>query len=93
MSKPVTWTRRATRTLTVILHYAADSDPDAAEALRNTIVDRAEQLGHFPQLGPPSLRGTRKLVVTGTPYMLFYRETLERVDIVGLWHHKLRKRG
>jgi toxin ParE1/3/4 len=93
MTKRVKWTRRAKAALAALVAWTSETDPDVAEALRNTITDRAEQLGRFPHLGPPSQRGTRKLLVTGTPYIIIYRETRERVSVVGLWHHAQRKRS
>ena len=69
--------------------------PDGTVPFDHDLPDehRVAMLGEFPRIGPPSQRGTRKLVVTGTPYILIYRETLDRVAIVGLWHHALRKRS
>ena len=89
----VVWSRKARAHLRSVMDFETTRDPVAAAELARCILHRVAMLGEFPRIGPPSQRGTRKLVVTGTPYILIYRETLDRVAIVGLWHHALRKRS
>jgi plasmid stabilization system protein ParE len=92
MTRPVRWSRRAEAALNSLVAWKSETDPGAVEALSNTIIDRADQLGQFPQLGPPSRGATRKLVVIGTDYIIVYREMSDHIRIAGLCHHALRKR-
>ena len=51
------------------------------------IVRRASDLAEFPLQGRPGrLPNTRELVIVGTPYLLVYRVTRERIDILRVVH-------
>lgn len=93
MTTRVRWSRRANLELLAATAYeAARIDPEAGDTLRFRILASAARLAVFPKLGPSSLRGTRKLVVTETDYVLIYREMPDHIRIAALWHHALRKR-
>ncbi len=70
----VRWQARASRDLDAIVDHILADNPQAAAALYRRIVDRVRQLEHHPNLGRPGhVAGTRELVVTGTPYIVYYR--------------------
>jgi toxin ParE1/3/4 len=55
------------------------------------IVDRIlagiDILERYPNLGRPGrLQGTRELVITGTPFIVFYRLQESQVEILGVLH-------
>jgi plasmid stabilization system protein ParE len=67
-------------------HIAADS-PNAAIRQGDRISAAAAQLVDHPQSGRPGrVAGTRERVVPGTPFILVYSVTDERVLIVRVLH-------
>ena len=73
-----------------IVRHLADKDADAAERLVARLQMRAASLGARPLQGRPSPRydGLRELVVSHTPYVLFYRVTPTRVEVVRVHHSR-----
>ena len=83
----VEWTTQATVTLYEILDYIAADSPSAAITVSRAIREQAGQLAEFPQIGRVGrVRGSRELVVSGTPYVLAYRVEAEAVVIVRILH-------
>ncbi len=81
------WTTPAADELEAAQTYYHDLNPIAARTLARRIVEAARRLRERPQIGRPGLRaGTREWVVLRTPYVLAYRVTAERVEILHVWH-------
>jgi toxin ParE1/3/4 len=83
----VVWTRRAAARLAAINDSIAQESPRTAARVSAMIVRRASDLAEFPFQGRPGrLPNTRELVIVGTPYLLVYRVTRERIDILRVVH-------
>ena len=81
------WRAQARADLLEIVAYIADDNPDAAQALKDEIEAKAAKLPEHPKLYKPSTRvkGMRELVVRGN-YIVLYRETSQRVEVVNVLH-------
>ena len=83
----VYWTRLALADLDRARDFIAAANPRAA---RDTIlrVDKAlAALTAFPDMGRPGrLKGTRELVVVGTPFLIPYRLREDRIELLGFIH-------
>lgn len=80
----IVWTEPALLQLNDIAEYIALDDPVAAGRLVETVFNKVERLGDFPQSGriPPELPGSiyRELVLP--PCRIFYRVEEQRVLIL-----------
>lgn len=66
-------------------HIALDNERAAARIVRR-IVEAVAALAWHPKLGRALADGdTRRMAVTGTPYVVFYR-LRERVEILAVFH-------
>lgn len=69
----VRFTAQAEADLEQIHAYIRQLNPRAADRVIDRLLTAAFNLEEFPFLGRPGrLAGWRELVVTGTPYLLFY---------------------
>jgi toxin ParE1/3/4 len=79
---------QAIQRLQQIVSHIAQENPEAALRFGMRLVDHAELLGEFPQLGAPyrKRRGVRRL--SCKPYVIYYRLQHERriVEIMDYWH-------
>jgi toxin ParE1/3/4 len=84
----IRWTNPARRTLAEHIAYIAQDNPDAAERVRNAIVEAVERLADYPHRGRQGQRaGTRELVIADFPaYIVVYRVTETEVRIIRVWH-------
>lgn len=83
----VTYTPRAARDLRHIKNHVGQHNPIAASRMVRLIRDRVATLSAQPRLGRPGrVAGTRELVVVGTPYLVPYRVTDVRVEILAVIH-------
>jgi addiction module RelE/StbE family toxin len=82
------WTTRFTKELEAIGDYIAQRNPRAAESVVNTIHSKTERLlSANPFIGRVGeIRGTRELVVPGTPYVVAYRVTDTQVEVLFVQH-------
>ena len=83
----ICWTAVATNDLKSVHEYLSEH----ASARADTIVDRIlagiDVLEQYPSLGRQGrLDGTRELVITGTPFVVFYRLRKSQVEILGVLH-------
>ena len=88
MSKPrLEWLESAISDLSEIVAYIARDNPWAACELQDEIEAKAKALPGHPKLYKPSLRieNMREMVIRNT-YIVFYRESPERVQIVNVVH-------
>ena len=84
----IVWTRRYLRQLEQIGDYISERSPRGASRIVNTIhAKTARILSDNPFAGRPGeIKGTRELVVTGTPYIVPYRVTDAQIDILFVQH-------
>ncbi|MGK9231540.1 type II toxin-antitoxin system RelE/ParE family toxin [Inquilinus limosus] len=69
------------------LAYVAERNPWAAIDMGDAIEAAVQRLAEHPHIGRPGRhKGTRELVVVGTPYMIAYRIESETVVILRLLH-------
>ncbi len=81
------WSKKALARLGKIRARIAEDDPSAAERVARRLLESADRLIDFPQLGRARLDGTRELVVVGTRYLLVYRIRSDHVAIAAVMHH------
>jgi len=84
----INWTEQAVRDLEHIrMYYVAQGSTGAADAMLAAILAAAEAIGEMPQRGRSGrVAGTRELVVSHTPYIIAYRASQPRPDILAVIH-------
>jgi toxin ParE1/3/4 len=83
----VRWTEQAARDLAEHYDYYRALNPAAARQIRRSIMAGANRLRDYPRMGKPGrVEGTRELVIAGSPFILVYRESAARVDILHCYH-------
>jgi len=84
---------QALHQLEQIVRFIAQDDPAAAVRFGNYLLDRAELLGEFPELGTPyrKRRNVRRLLCKA--YFIYYHldETARTVEIMDFWHSARRE--
>jgi len=82
------WSPEALHDLAAVHAYVSQHDPAAAVATPNRLVSLLEEgLPIHPRLGRPGrLKGTRDLVVSGTPYIVPYRATPRTIEVLRVYH-------
>ena len=83
----VKWSRKALLNLELAVEYIAADNPTAASEVAQRIWDASQILADQPGIGRPGrVRGTRELLVTGTPYIVPYRVVGDAVQILRVLH-------
>jgi len=83
----VRWTPKASKQLETIYDYVADDSPPAAEKLVEQIYSAIKVLEVHPEAGCRGrIDGTRELVVTNSPYVVFYRIHRDNAQILAIIH-------
>jgi len=83
----VLWTRLAVGDVEQLRRFVAVDDPAAARDIATRILQAVDLLGRQPSIGRPGrVAGTRELVVTGTPYVVPYRVSHGRLEILRVLH-------
>ena len=91
MSLRVRYTVRALGDLKRLAHYIEADDLTAARQVARRIRERCDSLADFPDQGRPIPGGQRRvLVITGAPYLAFYRITGETITILHIRHGRQR---
>jgi toxin ParE1/3/4 len=86
MSPKLEWRAAARDDLLAIVSYIADDDPDAAQALKDEIEIKINELPAHPKLYKPGrMKGTREMVVRPN-YVVVYQETASRIAILRVLH-------
>lgn len=81
------WLDKALDDLDAIRAYIARDDPAAATRTAERIFARVNRLPAQPNSGRPGrVRGTRELVVAGTPYIVPYRVRPGQIDVLRVLH-------
>ena len=88
MGCKVIFAPQAIERLEQIVTHIAQANPEAALRFGMRLVDHAELLGDFPELGAPYRKraGVRRL--SCRPYVIYYRVQRKRrvVEIMDYWH-------
>jgi toxin ParE1/3/4 len=85
----VIWSPTAERNLDAIWEYIAQDNIDAADRMTACLHAATENLVNHPRFGRDGRsRDTRELVVADTPYILIYRISRGRIDVVRVLHGK-----
>jgi toxin ParE1/3/4 len=83
----IDWLPIAERNRASQLAYVAERNPQAAIDMGDAIEAAVRRLADHPRIGRPGrIRGTRELVVSGTPYVVAYRVERDAVVILRLLH-------
>jgi plasmid stabilization system protein ParE len=87
MKMPVVWTSLAREQLADLHEYIAESSESAADQQVAILLYATNNLSGFPEMGRPGRRrGTRELVVSGTPYIVAYRIRPTVIEILAVIH-------
>jgi toxin ParE1/3/4 len=83
----VIWLADATTTRLAQLRFVAREHPSAAARLSMEIRLQVRQLREHPQMGRAGrVSGTRELVISRTPFIVIYRVTAWRIEILRVLH-------
>jgi addiction module RelE/StbE family toxin len=83
----ISWSRRAAEHLAAIRKYIEEDNPEAAQRVALRIIECLRQLAGQPMMGRPGrVRGTRELVISGTPYVAPYRVKRGALEIIAVFH-------
>lgn len=84
----IVWTQRYLSELASIGNYIEQHSPRAAARIVNEIhAKTARLLSANPFIGRiGEIKGTRELVVTGTPYVVAYRVTDTQIEVLFVQH-------
>jgi len=84
---PIVWTVPAQEQLVELHECISESSVSAADAQVTLLVQATDRLANFPQIGRSGRRrGTRELVVSGTPYVIAYRIKNLVIEILAVIH-------
>jgi len=87
--KRLEWSKRAEKRLDAIYDYIALENTVAAQKVAIHLLDSAQSLVSFPEVGHAGKReGTRELVLTKYPYTLIYKLSATRIIIVAVVHQR-----
>lgn len=83
----VAWTPSAVADVADQLDWVAERNVLAAIDLGDAVRTAVRRLEDFPTMGRPGrVRGTRELVVVGTPYVVVHRVDADQVVILRVLH-------
>jgi toxin ParE1/3/4 len=81
------WTSLATEHLHAAYEYIAQQSAAAADALIERIFGAVEMLALYPGIGRAGrVKGTRELVIAGTPFVVAYRVRRDQVEVLAVFH-------
>ena len=81
------WTKSAVSDLENIRQFVEQEDPSTAQKMGLLILESVEQLAQFPESGRYGrVKGTRELVIPGTPYFIPYRIKRESIQLLRVMH-------
>jgi toxin ParE1/3/4 len=83
----IIWRQVALNGLENARRYIAEHNPSAADRIFEAILSSVSRLMDMPNIGRPGrVRGTRELVVVGTPYIVAYAVVANRINIIAVQH-------
>jgi toxin ParE1/3/4 len=87
----IRWLTSATRSRFQQLDYIAEDNPTAAAGLDEEIERQTDMQAQYPLMGREGrVMGTRELAITGSPFVVVYRVTKTRIEILRLLHGAMR---
>jgi addiction module RelE/StbE family toxin len=85
----IDWLESAFLDLHRVREYIRESNPVAAQRTVACIEAAARNLARFPEMGRPGeVAQTRELMIPGLPYLIIYRVSGDRVQILRVLHGK-----
>lgn len=91
--KPLVLSERARRdSISIVDLYTASASFDVARSFRSALRAEFDHIGRFPASGSPryaptvGVRDLRSWPVRGFPYLVFYAERRDRIDILRVLH-------
>ena len=71
-----------------IVRYIADDDPTPAKTFAMHLLDRADLLSEFPELGTPYCKRKNVRRLRCDPYFIYYRVGRENrlIEVMDFWH-------
>jgi toxin ParE1/3/4 len=83
----VVWLHIGRRTRIAQVDHIARDNPSAAARVDEDLERQVRQLREHPLMGRPGREsGTRELVISRTPFIVIYRVTARRVEILRVLH-------
>ena len=83
----IVWTRLALQDLDCAWNHIAADKPEAADDMMEIIARSVEGLLTYQNLGRLGrVKGTRELVIVGTPFVVPYRLKADRIEILAVIH-------
>lgn len=83
----IEWLPEAERGFSAQLTWIADQNPWAAVDVGDAILAAVSRLAEHPAIGRAGrVRGTRELIVVGTPYLVVYRMQAAAVIVLRVLH-------
>jgi toxin ParE1/3/4 len=84
---PIKWLRTALRNLDHHASYIAKNNPDAARRAVERVQGAVGQLTQYPSMGRIGrVRGTRELIIGGTPWIIVDRVRADAIEIIRVLH-------
>ena len=81
------WLPKAIANRVEQIAYIAQDNPLAAIAQGDRIAEQVNMLLEHPQMGRPGRKkGTRELVISRTPFVVVYRVSGTRIEVIRLLH-------
>lgn len=81
----IRWTPIAANDLKPTYEYVSEDSVSNANKLIDRILDAIEMLERYPHLGREGrIEETRELVITGTPFIVFYRIKPKQIEVLGV---------
>ena len=83
----VHWTTDAADDLERICDYIAQSRPDSARRVAQSVIERIDTLETFPHLGRPGrVHGTREIAFPPLPFLAVYEVEEEQIVVLRILH-------
>jgi toxin ParE1/3/4 len=83
----VRWTTDAADDLERICDYIAQSRPDSARRVAQSVIERIGTLETFPHLGRPGrVQGTREITFPPLPFVAVYEVHEEQIVVLRILH-------
>lgn len=87
---PVIWTPKANADLLGAVRYIAEERPAIVIEQGELVRQAAGRLADYPQMGRPGRRrGTRELIMPGTPFIVVYRiqeQEARQIQVIRVLH-------
>ncbi len=83
----IVWSPTAVGDLAHVRSYIAQHDPGAAATVGRRTIESIEDLRRFPSMGRPGrVPYSRELVITGSPFIVPYTVSENRIEIIAVIH-------